>query len=83
MIVFEEKAFDENRVTYASIKDNFNSKKVYCNSSLDVYFTPDSVPSVMDCIEFHFPTHDQAITKMNELVSLINARKDAFLKVQR
>ena len=83
MIVFEEKAFDENRVTYANIKDNFNSKKVYCNSSLHIYFTPDSVPSAFDCIEFDFPTHNQAITKMNELVSLINARKDAFLKVQR
>lgn len=83
MVIFEEKAFDENRVTYANIKDNFNSKKVYCNSSLYVYFTPDSVPSIMDSIEFDFPTHDQAITKMNELVSLINARKDAFLKVQR
>lgn len=82
MIIFEKTAFNEERIIYTEITDNFNSKKVYYNSTLSVYFLPDSLPTHKGYLSFNFPSHEEAITKMNELVSLINTRKEELLKLQ-
>lgn len=82
MVIFEGMAFNEERVIYTEITDNFNSRKVYYDSTLSIYFLPDSLPAHKGHLSFDFPSHDKAITKMNELVSLINTRKEEFLKLQ-
>lgn len=81
MIVFEGKAFNETRVIYMEIRDNYNSKKVYYDSTLSVFLTPDSLPCHTGHLDFDFQSHQQAITKMNELVKIIQAREEELLKL--
>ena len=82
MIVFEGKAFDETRVVYAEICDNYNSKKAYCDSTLLVFLTPDSLPSHTGHLDFDFKSHEQAITKLDELVTIIQKREEELLKLR-
>lgn len=81
MIVFEGKAFNETRVVYMEIRDNYNSKKVYYDSTLSVFLTPDSLPCHTGHLDFDFKSHQQAITKMNELVKIIQVREEELLKL--
>lgn len=71
MIIFEDKAFCAERVIYMEIQDIFNSKKEYQNSALSVFFLPDSLPTGGH-LKFNFNSHDKAIEKMKELVSIVN-----------
>ena len=82
MIIFEEKAFNEEQVTYVEITDNYSSKKVYYDSTLSVFFTPDTLPSHMGHLEFTFPSHEKAISKMNELVKIMQTRQEELLKLR-
>ena len=82
MVVFEEKAFNEARVVYMEIQDNYNSRKVYCDSTLSVFLTPDSLPCDTGHLDFDFKSHQQAITKMNELVKIIQIREEELLKLR-
>lgn len=81
MIVFEEKAFNEERVTYVEITDNYNSKKIYYHSTLSVFFTPDSLPCHIGHLDFTFQSHEKAISKMNELIEIMQARQEELLKL--
>lgn len=81
MIVFEEKAFNEERVAYMEIRDNYNSKKVYYHSTLSVFFTPDSLPCNTGHLDFTFQSHEKAISKMNELVEIIQTRQEKLIKL--
>lgn len=71
MIIFEGKAFCAERVIYMEVLDIFNSRKEYHHSTLKVFFLPDSLPTGGH-LEFNFNSHDKAIEKMKELVSIIN-----------
>lgn len=82
MVIFEGKAFNETHVAYMEIRDNYNSKKVYYDSTLSVFFTPDSLPSHMGHLEFDYSSHQQAITKMDELVKIIQKREEELLKLR-
>lgn len=82
MIIFEKRAFNAAKVVYMDIEDNYNSRKVYCDSTLRVYFIPESLPSHMGHLSFNFPSHDQAIAKMNELVQIIRSREEELLKLK-
>lgn len=81
MIIFEEKAFNEERVTYVEITDNYSSKKVYYHSTLSVFFTPDSLPGNIGHLNFTFPSHEKAISKMNELIKIMQTRQEELLKL--
>lgn len=81
MVVFEGKAFNETRVVYMEVRDNYNSKKVYYDSTLSVFLTPDSLPCHTGHLDFDFKSHQQAITKMNELVKIIQVREEELLKL--
>lgn len=81
MVVFEGKAFNETRVVYMEVRDNYNSRKVYCDSTLSVFLTPDSLPCHTGHLDFDFKSHQQAITKMNELVRIIQVREEELLKL--
>lgn len=80
MVLFEGKAFDEDRIVYISVDDNFNSRKVYCDSNLNIFFIPGTLPYNNCSLHLTFSSNKQAISKMTELVTLINDRKDRFLK---
>lgn len=82
MVVFEEKAFNEARVIYMDVRDNYNSRKVYCDSTLSIYFTPNSLPEHTGHLHFDFKSHQQAITKMDELVKIIQEREEELLKLR-
>lgn len=71
MIIFEEKMFSENSVTFAKIIDNFSSKKAYSNSTLRVYLVPETY--ISDYLDFTYSSHQTAILKLNELKDAINA----------
>jgi hypothetical protein len=81
MVVFEGKAFNETRVVYMEVRDNYNSRKVYYDSTLSVFLTPDSLPCHTGHLDFDYKSHQQAITKMNELVKIIQAREEELLKL--
>lgn len=82
MIIFEEKAFNEEQVTYVEITDNYNSKKVYYDSTLSVFFTPKTLPEHLGHLEFTFPSHEKAISKMNELIKIMQTRQEELLKLR-
>ena len=82
MIVFEETAFNETRMVYMEVRDNYNSKKVYYNSTLSIFLPPDSLPCHTGHLDFNFESHQQAITKMNELVKIMQAREEELLKLR-
>lgn len=66
------KMLDANKVFFAEIIDNFNSKKVYYNSTLIVEFLPEmKIPH----INFDYKTHEEAISKLNQLTTLINLQR--------
>lgn len=72
MIPFEEKMLDTNKIFFAEIVDNFNSKKVYYNSTLRIEFLPEmKIPHV----RFDYKTHEEAVSKLNQLVILINLQR--------
>lgn len=72
MILFEEKMLDANKIFFAEIIDNFNSKKVYYNSILMINFLPEmKIPH----INFDYKTHEEAISKLNQLTTLINLQR--------
>lgn len=72
MILFEEKMLDANKIFFAEIIDNFNSKKVYYNSTLIINFLPEmKIPHV----RFDYKTHEEAVSKLNQLVILINLQR--------
>ncbi len=72
MILFEEKMLDANKIFFAEIIDNFNSKKVYYNSTLMIVFLPEmQTPHV----RFNYKTHEEAISKLNQLATLINLQR--------
>ena len=72
MILFEEKMLDANKVFFAEIIDNFNSKKVYYNSTLIVEFLPEMKTLH---VRFDYKTHEEAISKLNQLTTLINLQR--------
>lgn len=72
MIVFEEKMLDANKIFLAEIIDNFNSKKVYYNSTLMIKFLPEMK---REREWFTYKTHEEAISKLNQLVTLINLQR--------
>lgn len=72
MILFEEKMLDANKIFFAEIIDNFNSKKVYYNSTLIVEFLPEMQTSH---VRFNYKTHEEAISKLNQLTTLINLQR--------
>ena len=72
MILFEEKMLDANKVFFAEIIDNFNSKKVYYNSTLIVEFLPGMK---IEHIRFNYKTHEEAISKLSQLVTLVNSQR--------
>ena len=72
MILFEEKMLDANKIFFAEIIDNFNSKKVYCNSTLIVEFFPEMK---IENIRFNYKTHEEAVLKLNQLVTLVNLQR--------
>lgn len=72
MILFEEKMLDANKIFFAEIIDNFNSKKVYCNSTLIVEFFPETK---VENIRFNYKTHEEAVLKLNQLVTLVNLQR--------
>lgn len=76
MIIFEEKMFSENSVTFAEIFDHFNPKKEYSNSVLRVHLVPGTY--VMSYIDFNYSSHKIAISKLNELKDTINLRQRLF-----
>lgn len=72
MILFEEKMLDASKIFLAEIIDNFNSKKVYYNSTLIIEFLPEiKTPHV----RFDYKTHEEAISKLNQLATLINLQR--------
>lgn len=72
MILFEEKMLDASKIFRAEIIDHFNSKKVYYNSTLIVEFLPEmKTPH----IHFDYKTHEEAISKLNQLVTLVNLQR--------
>lgn len=71
MIIFEEKMFNENSITFANVVDNFNSKKEYYNSTLIIYLVPGTY--IHNRIDINYPSHKTAISKLNELKDAINA----------
>ena len=80
MIIFEGKMFNEENVTFASVTDNFNSKKMLLNSTLRVYFAPETC--AFNFIDFTYSTHNTAISKLIELNDKINLQKLIFPKVR-
>lgn len=76
MIIFEEKMFSENSVTFAEIFDNFNPKKEYSDSVLRIHLIPGTY--VMSYIDFKYSSHKTAISKLNELKDTINLRQRLF-----
>lgn len=72
MILFEEKMLDTSKIFFAEIIDNFNSKKVYYNSILRIDFLPEMATPH---IRFDYKTHEEAISKLNQLVTLINLQR--------
>lgn len=72
MILFEEKMLDANKIFFAEIIDNFNSKKVYYNSTLIIEFLPEMK---REREWFTYNTHEEAISKLNQLVTLINLQR--------
>jgi len=70
MILFEETMLDANSIFFAKIIDNYNSKKVYVNSTLRIDFIPEK-PGIY----FDYKTHAEAISKLSQLVTLINLQK--------
>jgi hypothetical protein len=72
MILFEEKMLDANKIFFAEIIDNFNSKKEYYNSTLLIEFLPEMK---REHIQFKYKTHEEAISKLNQLVTLVNLQR--------
>lgn len=72
MILFEEKMLDANKIFRAEIIDNFNTKKVYYNSTLIIEFLPEMK---IEHIRFDYKTHEEAILKLNQLVTLVNLQR--------
>lgn len=72
MILFEEKMLDANKVFFAEIIDNFNSKKVYYNSTLIINFLPEMK---IENIRFNYKTHEEALSKLSQLVTLVNLQR--------
>ena len=72
MILFEEKMLDANKIFFAEIIDNFNSKKVYYNSTLMIEFLPETK---REREWFTYKTHEEAISKLSQLVTLVNLQR--------
>lgn len=72
MILFEEKMFDASKIFLAEIIDNFNSKKVYYNSTLIIEFLPEMQTLH---VRFNYKTHEEAISKLNQLMTMINLQR--------
>ena len=72
MILFEEKMLDASKIYFAEIVDHFNSKKVYYNSTLMINFLPEMKTPHID---FNYKTHEEALSKLNQLVTLINLQR--------
>ena len=72
MILFEENMLDANKIFRAEIIDHFNSKKVYYNSTLIIEFLPEMK---IEHIRFDYKTHEEAILKLNQLVTLVNLQR--------
>lgn len=72
MILFEESMLDANKIFRAEIIDNFNTKKVYYNSTLIIEFLPEMK---IEHIRFDYKTHEEAVLKLNQLVALVNLQR--------
>lgn len=72
MILFEESMLDANKIFRAEIIDNFNTKKVYYNSTLIIEFLPEMK---IEHIRFDYKTHEEAVLKLNQLVTLVNLQR--------
>lgn len=72
MILFNETMLDENTIFMGEIVDNFNSKKVYIDSTLRVCFIPElKTPS----LHYSYKTHEDAVSQLNQLTVMINLQK--------
>lgn len=72
MILFEETMMDASKIFFATVDDNFNSKKAYLNSTLRIDFLPEI--NTLSA-RFIYKTHEEAISKLNQLATLINLQK--------
>ena len=72
MILFEETMLDASKIFLAEIIDNFNSKKVYYSSTLIIEFLPEMQTLH---VRFNYKTHGEAISKLNQLMTMINLQR--------
>lgn len=72
MILFEEMMMDASKIFFAKIYDKFDSKKVYWKSILRIDFLPEMNT---EHVEVTCKTHEEAISKLEQLTTMINLQK--------
>ena len=80
MVAYGEYAFDEKKVTNIRVKDYYDSRKRYWKSEVTIVLFV--AANKYDFITFETVTHNEAISKMNEITKLINDREELLLKLK-